>query len=121
MPQVKFVNEKQTIEVPEGANLRKEARKAGIELYSGIHRHPLGNCHGLGGCGKCAVEIVKGQENVRKPGLWERLRTLMGPILFLVKREKKDAIRLACQTRVEGDCEVQTHPDLNLHGEKFWG
>ena len=119
MPQVKFVNEKQTIDVPQGANLRQEARKAGIELYSGLHK--TFNCRGLGQCGSCAVEIVKGQENVRKPGLWERFRSLMGPILFLVKLEKKDAIRLACKTRVEGDCEVQTHPDLNLHGEKFWG
>lgn len=120
MPQVKFVNEKQTIEVPQGANLRQEARKAGIELYSGIHK--VMNCRGLGQCGSCAIEIVQGQENISKPGAWERLRTsVLGPILSLAKLEKKDALRLACQTRVEGDCEVKTHPDLNLHGEKFWG
>ena len=46
MPSVKFVNEKKTIEVPEGANLRKEALKAGVELYPGIHSISF-NCHGL--------------------------------------------------------------------------
>ena len=46
MPKVVFVNEKQEIEVPPGANLRKEAIKAGIQLYSGPHRYL--NCRGFG-------------------------------------------------------------------------
>ena len=62
MPSVKFVNEKKTIEVPVGANLRREALKAGIELYPGIHR--VLNCHGLGQCASCCVKIKKGKENV---------------------------------------------------------
>jgi 3-hydroxyacyl-CoA dehydrogenase len=35
MPKVVFVNEKKEIEVPQGANLRTEAAKAGIEIYKG--------------------------------------------------------------------------------------
>jgi ferredoxin len=119
MPQVTFVNEKVTIEVPQGSNLRTEARKAGIEVYEGIHKTL--HCPGIGGCGSCAVEVVKGQENVSKPGLWERFRTFAGPLLFFKKLDKGDALRLSCKTRVNGDCEVKTHPDLNWHGEKFWG
>src|SRR5260370_39776191 len=33
MPKVTFVNEKQEIEVPQGSNLRTEARKAGIAVH----------------------------------------------------------------------------------------
>ena len=58
MPKVTFVNEKQEIEVPAGANLRQEARKAGVQLYKGPFR--LLNCHGLGLCGTCLVLVKKG-------------------------------------------------------------
>ena len=119
MPQVTFVNEKKTIDVPAGANLRKEAMKNGIEIYSGIHR--IFNCHGLGGCASCQVEITKGQENLSRPGLLERLRGFLGPLFFFAKLDKGDALRLSCKTCVKGDCEVKTHPEMNLHGEKFWG
>ena len=120
MPQVKFVNEKVTVDVPEGANLRKEARKAGVQLYSGPHKYF--NCRGFGVCGSCNVELAKGEDNVKKPGLWERLTLMLfHPALFLAKMDKKEHLRLACQTKVKGDCEVKTHPDVNLYGEKFWG
>jgi len=120
MPQVKFLNEKVTVDVPEGANLRKEARKAGVQLYWGPHKYL--NCRGNGMCGSCNVEITKGDDNVNKPGIWERLWTSLHPALFLAKRtEMHNHLRLACQTKVKGDCEVKTQPDVNLHGEKFWG
>ena len=32
----------------------------------------------------------------------------------------EDTMRLACQTRVNGDVEVQTQPALNLYGENFF-
>ncbi len=53
MPKVKFLKENQELEVHEGANLRKEAMRAGIQLYPGIHRFL--NCRGLALCAKCAV------------------------------------------------------------------
>ena len=37
MPLVKFIKENKEIEVPEGANLRKEAIKAGINVHQGVN------------------------------------------------------------------------------------
>jgi ferredoxin len=119
MPTVKFVNEKKSIEVPEGANLRKEAMKNGIELYSGPHRYL--NCMGFGQCASCRVRIVKGQENVGRQGLFEKLRLIAGPLTFFARLGNEDTLRLSCQTTVQGDCEVETHPPINWSGEKFWG
>ncbi len=119
MPSVKFVNEKKTIEVPEGANLRKEALKAGIELYPGVHR--IFNCHGLQQCASCRVIIKKGQENVSPQGLFEKLRLIAGPITYFARVGHENDLRLACATRVLGDIEVETQPGVNWHGERFWG
>ena len=75
MPIVKFVKEKKEIEVPEGANLRTEAVKAGINLNCAISGISDGvdscvalaskflNCHGFGMCGTCRVLIKNGMEN----------------------------------------------------------
>ena len=122
MPTVKFVNEKKTIEVPEGANLRKEALKAGIELYSGVHK--VLNCHGFGQCASCRVRIAKGKENVSRQGLFEKLRFLafvLDPFAFFHRLGQEEELRLSCQTRVHGDIEVETHPPMNWHGDRFWG
>jgi ferredoxin len=119
MPSVKFVNEKKTIEVPEGANLRKAALNAGIELYPGVH-HYL-NCRGLRMCASCRVMIKKGKDNVSRPGLFERLRFLIGPITYFAKLGHQEDLRLACATRVLGDIEVETQPAVNFHGDRFWG
>jgi ferredoxin len=121
MPTVKFVNEKKSIEVPEGANLRKEALQHGVQLYPGIHRYWFGNCHGYGHCASCRVKVVKGEENVSPQGWFEKLRLLLGPLTFFARLGNERTLRLACRTRVHGDCEVQTQPTINWHGEgKFW-
>ena len=119
MPTVKFVNEKKTIEVPEGANLRREAMNNGVQLYPGVHRYV--NCLGLGQCASCRVVIKKGAENVSRQGFFEKLRLIAGPITFFARLGHEKDLRLACQTKVEGDIEVETQPSLNWHGEKFWG
>jgi ferredoxin len=122
MPSVKFVSEKKTIEVPEGSNLRKEALKAGIELYPGIHRHFLANCHGLGLCGSCCVKVKRGKENLSPQTLYERLRMILGVFTSSARKGHEDELRLACRTRALGDVEIETKPDImNLHGERFWG
>ncbi|GAB4149806.1 MAG: hypothetical protein Tsb009_24280 [Planctomycetaceae bacterium] len=119
MPTIKFIKEKKEVEVPEGANLRKEARKAGVEIYSGIHKYL--NCRGNGLCCACRVHIKKGQENVSKPGFWERLNLMLNPLGFFSRLNHEKELRLSCQTKVYGDCEVETTPEFNWHGEKFWG
>ena len=111
---IKFVNEKKEIQVPDGSNLRKEALRAGVGLYPGINN--VLNCHGLGSCGSCRVLITKGMENTSPVGLFERTRLK----LSMAYIGNENTMRLACQTEVNGDLEVQTKPSLNLYGENFF-
>jgi ferredoxin len=118
MPKVFFANEKKEIEVPDGANLREEARKAGIELYKGMHKYL--NCRGLGLCGTCKVLVKKGMENLSPKGRMERFTLNFGPtnVFFIVGHE--DEARLSCQVKVHGDCTVETQPAFNWSGDNFW-
>jgi ferredoxin len=109
MPKVKFVNHNVELEVDEGANLRKEALRANVQLYPGIHKYL--NCRGLALCGKCAVSVKGGRENCSPAGFRERLRLLVS---YLPIGREKDEIRLACQLRVLGDIQVQTTPSLKM-------
>ncbi len=111
---VKFVNEKKEIQVPEGSNLRKEALRAGVGLYPGINK--VVNCLGFGSCGTCRVLITKGMENASPMGMKERIRMRFS--MAYVGNE--DTMRLACQTKINGDMEVVTQPPLNLYGENFF-
>ena len=114
MPTITFTSEKNEIQVPAGANLRTEALRAGVQLYPGVHK--LLNCHGLGQCGSCRVLITKGMENTSRRGLLESAR--MAVSLAYIGNEK--TMRLACQTKVNGDITVETTPPLNLFGENFF-
>src|SRR5215831_17553497 len=118
MPKIVFVNEKKEIEVPEGANLRQEAIKAGIQVYKGLHKYL--NCRGLGLCGTCKVLVKKGMENLSPKTLRERFNLNFHPLTMLAALGNEDEIRLACQVRVNGDCEVETTPAFNWSGENFW-
>jgi ferredoxin len=135
MPIVKFVKEKKEIDVPEGANLRTEALKAGIHtnqgFMNGIGRwanSSFANCHGLGLCGTCRVLITKGMENTNKLTLREYLKfktvvptgLVPDPIPPLAYIGHEDTMRLACCTTVHGDIEVETGPEINLFGENFF-
>ena len=113
---IKFINEKKEIEVPEGANLRSEARKAGINLYPHVHQIFLFNCHGFGMCGTCRVRVTKGMENTKPMGLVERCRFRWSPAYL----GNEETMRLACKTVVNGDIEVETQPPINWFGENFF-
>ena len=115
MPKVTIVNEKKDLEVAQGANLRQEVMKAGIELYKGADR--ILNCRGFGLCGTCKVIVKDGMSNLSPKGLKERLRLALMPFATI---GHEDDLRLACQVRVLGDCSVETKPALNLSGENFW-
>ncbi len=91
-----------------------EAIRAGVGIYQ--MQAKVLNCHGWGSCGECRVNIVKGMENTSPRGLKERIRMFFS--MAYVGSEK--TMRLACQTRVHGDVEVQTKPPLNLFGENFF-
>ena len=79
MPVIKFIKEKVEIEVPDGANLREEAIKAGVNVYDGLNGigkniNKYLNCHGFGQCGMCRVLITQGMENTSPMGTAERWR-----------------------------------------------
>lgn len=114
MPTIKFVKEKKEIQVPEGANLRQEAIRAGVQLYQGPEKYL--NCHGFGLCAGCRVNIVKGMDNLSSMGFIERV-SLAKTMSYVGSEE---TMRLACQTKVMGDVEVDTRPPLNLFGENFF-
>lgn len=132
MPIVKFTKEKKEIEVPEGANLRSEAVKAGINLNTGINGigasvNQYMNCKGFGLCGTCRVLIVKGMDNTNKLTTreWLKFKTILptplpDPIPALAYVGNEDKMRLACCTTVHGDLEVESAPELNLYGENFF-
>ncbi len=136
MPVIKFIKEQKEIEVPEGANLRKEAIKAGVNTHQGLNGfgasiNKIANCHGYAQCGTCRVRIVKGTENASKIGIVEKVRfrcpvptpvTPLGvdPIPCMAYVGNEDTMRLACQVTVHGDMEVETGPELDLFGENFF-
>src|SRR5262245_40819452 len=74
MPKVTFIygKEKKEVEVPEGANLRDEALKAGVPVYAGLDRYL--NCRGLGLCGTCRVLVQQGAEHLSSKTRRERFR-----------------------------------------------
>jgi ferredoxin len=118
MPKVTFVNEKQEIDVPAGANLRQEALKAGIAVYPGINRYL--NCLGFGLCGTCRVLVKKGMENLRGKTLMERVNLNTHPLTMIAAIGHEQEMRLACQVQVNGDCTIETKPAFPLTGENFW-
>lgn len=114
MPTITFANEKKEIQVPDGANLRRETLQAGVALYPGIHK--IANCHGLGTCGSCRVLVTKGMENTSSMGVFEKARLAMS----LAYIGNEETMRLSCQTRVHGDITVTTCPKANLYGDNFF-
>ena len=132
MPIIKFLKEKKEIEVPKGAWLRAEAIKAGINLNCGVNGYgeavnKFVNCHGMGMCGTCRVLITKGIENTNKltKREWLKFKTPLptpfpDPIPCLAYIGHEDTMRLACMTKVLGDIEVESNPEVNLFGENFF-
>jgi ferredoxin len=128
MPIVKFVNEKKEIEVPDGANLRKEALKAGVNLYYGFNGfgtavNKVVNCRGFGTCGTCRVNVLKGMENTNSRTALEKLKFTVpfpDPATCLAYLGNEKTMRLACMTKIHGDLEVETGPKINMFGDKFF-
>ena len=114
MPKVVISNEKREIEIPAGSNLRLELLKADVQVYPGVNK--VLNCRGHGTCGTCRVIVKKGMENLSPKGLQEKIR--LGLSLASIGHE--DTMRLACQTAVNGDCEIVVRPPMNMDGENFW-
>jgi len=91
------------IQCSPGANLRKVLLGAGRSPHNGGARQI--NCHGLGTCGTCAVEIRGEVSPMTSVENWR---------LDFPPHQMERGLRLACQCRVLGDLEVTKHPG-------FWG
>ena len=114
MPTITLCHREKEIQVPEGANLRKRGTRCRSLAVPWVHK--VLNCHGMGSCGSCRVLITKGMENTSPRGLLEKAR--MGVSMAYIGNE--ETMRLACQTRVNGDITVTTCPPTNLYGENFF-
>lgn len=101
MPTVRFRGTE--IDCEEGAILRDVLLDAGESPHNG--RADLLNCRGHGSCGTCAVAV---DGPVSEPTRRERARLDFPP------HDSDSGLRLACQTRVEGDLSVEKF-------DGFWG
>lgn len=136
MPTVKFIKEKIEITVPEGANLRDEAVKAGVNLNQGVNGlgasvNQVVNCTNMtfglirGSCGTCRVKIVKGMQNTNPFTTKEYIRfktplMAIDPLPNFAYVGNEATMRLACCTTVNGDIEVESGPEVNFFGENFF-
>ena len=101
MPTVSYQGEE--IECESGDILRDVLKQAGLSVYNGASE--TFNCRGMGSCGTCAVKV---DGEVSEPTTKESAR------LWLPPHHPSHDVRLACQTRVEGDVEVSK-------GRGLWG
>jgi ferredoxin len=92
-----------TFECDRGANLRQELLKHDVDLYN--QQASVINCHGIGTCGTCTVQI---EGEVSDPNWRDRTRRSLPP------HSPTRDLRLACQTQVLGDIRVTKY-------DGFWG
>src|SRR4030042_3241134 len=97
---VAFLPDQKESEVTEGSTLFEAAEKAGVYLNS--------LCGGEGVCGKCRVQITKGNAKTDKHSL-----------VFFSKEEVQKGVVLACQTRVTDNLEVVIPPETRLEEEQI--
>jgi ferredoxin len=125
MPTVRFVKNKKLVKevyVAPGAVLRTAARANGVPIHHDLVEfinpfvEALGGCKGFGACGTCTVHVVQGAENLSPKSSFEKLRLGLG----VMDIGHEEVTRLSCQTRVNGDCEVEVQPPFNFSGQKFW-
>lgn len=98
MPTVKFAKQNLKVQTNSCNNLRKLARANGVQIYHGIHT--VVNCHGLGLCGTCVVEVDKMDAVSPKKRSEDKVLT--------AKKQNGTNRRLACQTLIYKNVTVTT-------------
>jgi ferredoxin len=101
MPTIKA--EGKLLTCAKGANLRQVLLDNGIDVYNGAAS--VVNCHGLGTCGTCAVEVH---------GIVSDLEWREKTRLSLPPHSLENGRRLACQVKVLSDVMVTKY-------DGFWG
>ena len=88
MPILTRLRQAQNLQVPDGANLMTALQEAGVPVAS--------SCGGAAVCGKCALKVISGNENLTPPNEDE---------LFLLEKENLlgQGLRISCQCEVRGD------------------
>jgi ferredoxin len=100
MPKVHFRNEVLTVEARQGQTIREVAEANGIELHRGLWTWASALCHPKGVCGSCKVWVSPAAPGaISEKTTWERIRPKV-----------VGTVRLGCQARILGDCEVTTKP-----------
>lgn len=94
MPRIIFGD--QEITCNEGDNLRQVLLENNLPLYNGNAK--IINCHGIGSCGTCAVEI---EGEVLGKNWKEKARLSLPP------HSSDSPKRLACQVSVTGDMTIK--------------
>lgn len=94
MPTVRFLPSDQSIEGPDGETLFELGRQLELPIDTA--------CVGKGTCGLCRVKIIEGAEHLSPYGEIEERH--LGNVYHLTR------IRLACQTRINGDVVVELAP-----------
>ena len=131
MPTVKFIKENKEVEVAAGTSIRQAAKEAGVNTNCGVNGYGEGlnkviNCHGLGMCGTCRVNVVRGMENTNEFTMrdWAKFKSPVpvppDPVPPLAYIGNEETMRLACVAKVNGDVEVETCPEMNLFGDNFF-
>jgi ferredoxin len=109
MPVITLGDSGKTIEVPEGANLRKTLLKNKLSPYIGKDRFL--NCMGNGLCGTCRIEVVdcKGAP----PMTPMEDAALVGLAPFYARKIPKN-VRLACRINVTKDMTIRMFPMVTI-------
>jgi len=92
---IKFDIASDPVSVPTGTLISEAAEKAGIEINQ--------PCGGQGRCGRCAVQITKGDDNIRRRST-----------LRLSAEDVEAGYALACQSVIEGDAEIIVPPQEKI-------
>ncbi len=101
VPTITFVRQNKQVEVPEGNSVRYPALENDVPVYCGMWK--FANCHGNGLCGTDRVSVSPS--------------TNTSPLTFMEKfwlrndLKKNPNVRLACQTKVFGNVNVDTRCD----------
>lgn len=101
VPTITFVRQNKQVEVPEGDTVRYPALENDVPVYCGLWK--FANCHGNGLCGTDRVSV--------SPSTNTSPRTFMERFWLRNDLKKDPNVRLACQTRVFGDVNVDTRCD----------
>jgi ferredoxin len=98
VPTITFVRENKQVEVPEGDSVRYPALENDVPVYCGMWK--FANCHGNGLCGTYRVAVSQSTNTNQL--------TFMEKFWLRNDLKKNPNTRLACQTKVFGDVNVET-------------